>query len=204
MRHIRTFKCLGSLLLVTACVTVNVYFPAAAAEKAADRIIKEIYGVEEQDGEIEAAPPVDDQSSNTMQPGNVFAVRLLDFLVPVAYAQQPNIDISTPAIRKLKASMTQRHNRLKPFYNNGAVGMDNNGLIKMRDPKAVSIKQRNTVKQLISAENRDRNALYKEIAKANGHPEWENDIRGTFARRWIANAPAKWYFQDTRGGWTPN
>ncbi len=28
--------------LLTACVTINIYFPAAAAEKAADTIIKEI------------------------------------------------------------------------------------------------------------------------------------------------------------------
>lgn len=29
--------------LLSACVTINIYFPAAAAEKAADRIIDEIY-----------------------------------------------------------------------------------------------------------------------------------------------------------------
>ena len=31
-------------VLVVACVTINVYFPAAAAEKAADRIIEEVWG----------------------------------------------------------------------------------------------------------------------------------------------------------------
>ena len=31
-----------SALLLTACVTINIYFPAAAAEKAADEIIKDI------------------------------------------------------------------------------------------------------------------------------------------------------------------
>jgi hypothetical protein len=28
---------------VTACVTINIYFPAAAAEKVADRIIDDVY-----------------------------------------------------------------------------------------------------------------------------------------------------------------
>lgn len=28
---------------LTGCVTINIYFPAAAAEKAADRIIEEVY-----------------------------------------------------------------------------------------------------------------------------------------------------------------
>ena len=97
--------------------------------------------------------------------------------------------------------MTQRHNQLQPFYDNGAIGMDSKGLITLRDPKAVSIKDRNTVNQLVAAENQDRNALYAEIASANGHPEWESDIRNTFARRWIANAPGGWFFQDTSGSW---
>ena len=30
-------------VLLSACVTINIYFPAAAAEKSADRIIEEVY-----------------------------------------------------------------------------------------------------------------------------------------------------------------
>jgi hypothetical protein len=32
-----------SALALGACVTINIYFPAAAAERAADRIIDEVY-----------------------------------------------------------------------------------------------------------------------------------------------------------------
>jgi len=31
------------LLVLSACVTINIYFPAAAAEKAADKIIEEVW-----------------------------------------------------------------------------------------------------------------------------------------------------------------
>ncbi len=31
------------MLLLTACVTINIYFPAAAAEKAADKIIDDVW-----------------------------------------------------------------------------------------------------------------------------------------------------------------
>ena len=34
-------------LTATACVTINIYFPAAAAEKAADRIIDEVWQMRE-------------------------------------------------------------------------------------------------------------------------------------------------------------
>ncbi len=32
-----------AMLLAAGCVTINIYFPAAAAEKAADRIIDEVW-----------------------------------------------------------------------------------------------------------------------------------------------------------------
>jgi len=34
---------LPSALLLPACVTINIYFPAAAAEKAADKIIDDVW-----------------------------------------------------------------------------------------------------------------------------------------------------------------
>ena len=54
---------------------------------------------------------------------------------------------------------------------------------------------------LVADENRDRSELYKEIARANGHPEWEAEIRKTFAQRWIVNAPGVWWYQDAGGSW---
>ena len=47
---------LAGLVVLTACVTINVYFPAAAAEKAADAIIEEIWGTETADEEQDDAP----------------------------------------------------------------------------------------------------------------------------------------------------
>ena len=41
-------------LAASACVTINIYFPAAAAEKAADRIIDEVWQLREGAGEVPA------------------------------------------------------------------------------------------------------------------------------------------------------
>ncbi len=38
---------------LSACVTINIYFPAAAAEKAADKIIEEVWQTQKDD---KAAP----------------------------------------------------------------------------------------------------------------------------------------------------
>ena len=96
--------------------------------------------------------------------------------------------------------MKARHDQLQPFYQSGAVGLTQDGLIALRDGKAVPLKDRNTINGLIAAENQDRNALYAEIARANGHPEWQQDIQDTFARRWISNAAKGWWYQQN-GSW---
>jgi hypothetical protein len=36
---------MGSLLTLSACVTINIYFPAAEAEKAADKIIDDVWQI---------------------------------------------------------------------------------------------------------------------------------------------------------------
>ena len=202
-------------LFLAACVTVNVYFPAAAAEKAVDKFVKEVYGETVEDQPEADQPEADQQEqkqdeedseespSSYLQPAHSaesnLVMNLVNFVIPVAVAAQPNIDISTPATNKLKASMTARHQQLVPFYSSGAVGMTGNALLVVRDAKSVPLKQRNAVKQIVAEENRDRNQLYKEIAVANKHPEWEGEIRNLFARRWIANAPGGWWYDN--GGW---
>lgn len=184
-------------LFLAACVNVHVYFPVAAAENAADRFVRDVYGQER-------APQPEtpsDASQSGMQSQTPLFVTVLNWMVTPAQAQQPDINISTPGINQLRNAMSARHEQLEPFYESGAVGMDNNGLIILRDESAVPLKDRNTVRRLVADENRDRDTLYREIARANNHPEWEPDIRRIFASRWVANAPAGWWFRDPQGRW---
>jgi hypothetical protein len=115
---------------------------------------------------------------------------------------QGNLEINTPAITALKSAMQQRHGQLAPFYASGAVGVARDGTIQVRDANAVPLAQRQQVSGLVSAENNDRAALYREIARANGHPEWEADVRNTFAQRWTDKAQSGWYVQNASGQWT--
>ena len=126
---------------------------------------------------------------------------LLLLLAGSAFAQA-NLEINTPAVAALQASMQKRHAELAPFYGNGAVGLTRDGFVALRDANAVPLARRQQVNGLVAAENQDRSALYREIARANGKPEWENDIRTTFAQRWIDKAQGGWYFQNNAGAWT--
>ncbi len=196
MKIIRIPVAMTLLLFVAACVTINVYFPAEAAQKAADRIIQDVYG--EQPGET--AAPVEPQSRLQYNETSFSGDVLLDWFISPAHANA-DISVNTPAIQQLKASMEKRHRQLAPYYTSGAIGMTRDGEVTLRDQKVVPLKDRNAVKSLLSKENDDRSALYREIASANGHPEWEPEIRNTFAKRWVSNAPAGWWYMNTQGAW---
>jgi uncharacterized protein YdbL (DUF1318 family) len=111
-----------------------------------------------------------------------------------------DLEVNTPAISAIKASMQKRHNQLSPFYASGAIGLTQDGLIAVKDASAVPLKDRGGLSGLVSAENADRAKLYKEIATGNDHPEWQGDVQNTFAARWIDKAQSGWFYQNA-GAW---
>jgi uncharacterized protein len=200
MRRVLPFKLMLAVLLA-ACVTVNVYFPAAAAQQAADQIIDTVT----QGGSKPQSTTPPQGFNPREQPGILLVAvgRVLEMLVPAAHAQaNANLDISTPEIRAVTQSMQGRFGQLEKYFAAGALGLTADGLIAERDTSSVALAERAVVKRLVAEDNRDRATLYAEIAKANGHPEWESDIRQTFARRWVERgAQPGWYYQDSGGAW---
>jgi uncharacterized protein YdbL (DUF1318 family) len=181
-------------LVISACVTVNIYFPAAAVERAAEQIVKETWGGP---GEPVKAPPKP-QSYNRLAPMRAVSVKF----VSEAHAQEADINVSNPAIRALKDAIKQRSGAIKPFMDRGNIGIGQEGLLTIRSTDGLSLKERADVQQLVEAENRDRETLYVEIAKANGIPK-ENvpRIKNIFAKSWIEQAQTGWWIQDSQGNW---
>ena len=202
MQVLRFSSTLASLVLLAACVTVNIYFPAAQAQEAADRIVGDILGDQPgDDSRQESDSKSDGESSIDESLSRSLANRVVDFFVPTAQAGQPDFSVNTPEIRSLEASMKNRHQSLAPHYASGAIGFTRDALVGVRDLGVVPLKQRAKVRKLVDAENRDRNRLYRAIAKANGHPEWEKDVRAVFARTWVRKAQGGWWHQDSGGQW---
>jgi uncharacterized protein YdbL (DUF1318 family) len=180
----------GVLLVLSACVTINVYFPAAEAEQAAREFVDQVIG---KDGEKSQTPAPEEKPPS---------LGLLGLLISDAHAQSADINLKTPAIQAIQQRMAERFQaQLAPAFDAGALGFGSDGLIVLRDATKVGLRERATLNQALAEDNRDRNALYREIAVANGHPEWEAQIRETFARQWIAGARAGWWYQDAQGGW---
>lgn len=207
MRRVLPLKIALVSLLIAACVTINVYFPAAAADKAADQFINDVTKGTTGGG---TTPPPQSYFVAPAERTEYVAVlvdsvgRALDALVPAANAQDAEaaLNVSSPAVTRIKQSMAARFGDLEKFFASGAVGLTKDGMIDVRDINAVALPDRATVKRLVAEDNADRGQLYAEIAKASNHPEWESDIKKSFARRWVATgAKSGWYYQGDDGSW---
>ncbi|KAA3639865.1 MAG: DUF1318 domain-containing protein [Proteobacteria bacterium] len=188
-------------LLVTACVTINVYFPAAEMESAAEKIVRDVLQEDNQNTE-----PVDNpQGFYNKQPKSSFlaSINPLNFIIGRAHAQpKADITLSSPAIDAITTRMKQRVNDyLRDYLNQNVVGFTNDGLVEIVNIDQLDLKQRQAVKKVVADENRDRIALYREMAIANDHPEWEDQVRQAFVKQWIAQAQSGWLYQDNSGRW---
>ena len=184
---------------LVGCVTINVYFPEAAAQKAADQFIGNVLG----EAAPSAAPAPKQPRPAPQGDGQQPSAMLLNLLVPAAHAADtPNIRIQTSATEAIRGRMHDRfQGALGDLLDSGAVGFTRDGMVAMRDAAKVPLSQRAQANATVADENRDRAALYREIANANNHPEWEPQIRATFAKSWIEKARAGWYYQDASGAW---
>jgi uncharacterized protein YdbL (DUF1318 family) len=190
-KRTRTLVAAGVLAVsAAACITVNVYFPAPEVRRAAEEIVEETWG---------GGSAVGDPASTPAEPRS-----WLDLLGPArAFAQGANVDVSTPAIVKLKSSIAARAPKLKPFLAAGSVGIGRDGLLVVRSTDGVPLKDQATLRQLVDAENRDRLALYREIAKANDFGDDRvPEIQRIFAKTWIEKAEKGWWVQNDAGAWS--
>ncbi len=201
----------AATVLLSACVTINVYFPAAEAKEAAKQFVEKVINdadkVEIKDDTKEA--PTEPAASGGMAAlGTRLQSSLAGFdpwvLVGVGSAQAqsaPDITIKTPAIQAIQARMEARFSSdLRAGFDSGALGFTADGMITLRDASKVALKDRVGLTSAVADDNRDRKAVYHEVAVANGHPEWEAQIRGVFAKQWISSARSGWWYQ-TGGAW---
>jgi uncharacterized protein len=188
------------VLMLTACVTINIYFPAAAAEKVADEIIKDIQNNAPQ--KPQQKPELEPKSERSDLQTSFYKVidQAVSLAISPAQAAEADLSIDSAEIRQLRASMEKRFSALQGFYAAGGIGIKADGFLAVRDTASVSLKDRNQVNKLVAGENADRQALYQAIANANGHPEWVTQIKSTFATRWISNAQSGWWYQSS-GVW---
>ncbi len=181
------FAILICLTVVIACVTVNIYFPAAEIQRAAEEIVEE------------ARPEQQEKEGGSLKPiRHRWLATMLRILRPGIAFAQVDINISTPAIRNLRASLTSRFGSLKGFYSRGSLGENKRGYVEIRDESGLGLKEKGDLRRLAGAENADRKALYLEILRANNlDTQFLSEVEKIFANNWKSKAvPGSWIQSD--------
>ncbi|NDV27871.1 DUF1318 domain-containing protein [Desulfovibrio sp. JC010] len=183
---------LFSLLSFVACVTVNIYFPAAKVERAAEDIVEDVYGTdaEQQDNK-------DDQSA---------LETFLALIAPqAAHAQVSKAEIdkkSNSAIRGLKKAIGADHKKLVPYYRAGNIGITKDGYLQIISKDGLNIKDTAALRRLVAQDNDIRDQLYTEVAASMNIPGSEIEkVKAIFAEEWQERAPSGWFIQSKSGKW---
>jgi uncharacterized protein YdbL (DUF1318 family) len=163
----------SAILLIGACVTINIYFPAEKVESVAGEIVEDIRGPQPE------KPPALDNKDRS----------LFAFLVSTAWAEEVTT-VSNPAIRELKNRMKNRYPQLKPWFANGVLKEGGDGYVVIAQTDSLSVRDKGTVRNLVGAENNDRKSLYLEVAKALNIDAGQVDrVAGIFAKEWQKSVP---------------
>lgn len=195
-RRTRTTAVAGALLVASACLTVNIYFPAAEVRDAAEQIVEETWG----DGAL-ADEPMPEPTSSV----GTWALGAMAALVSPspAYAADADLDLTNAAIRALRESIKKRALTLKPHLTSERVGLVWDGTLAVRNTDGLGLREQAELRRLVEAENRDRASLYREIALANDLGEENIDsIRRIFADEWLEKADRGWWVRDKNGEWS--
>ncbi len=180
------------IVTLAACVTVNIYFPAAAIQEAADEIVSEVRGTQGK----EEAPQKSDKQGFILEKLRFFSMG------PKEANAQINIDITTPAIRNLRQALKDNFPSLKPFFDKGALGENNMGLVETRDVANLNLKEKADLKRVSDLENKNRMSLYNEIVKANKLVgDSVPKVQQIFAKSWRDAAYPGWWVEKDNGQW---
>ena len=177
---------------LVACLTVNVYFyPSEEVDQTARKIIEDIRGTVMPENDLEETPKEEGAGSQGWH------------LTGVAHAADKETTVSSPAIDSIKEKIKQRFDDLKPYFNAGAIGEANDGLVAIRDASVLPMKDRANLNRIVNEENADRKALYEEVAKELGVEDKDlPKVRRSFADKWQAFAGTGWWVQDVAGNWS--
>lgn len=166
---IRFSKALSAAVVAAliGCVVVpdtfeaRIYIDIRHIQEQADKLLDYVEGKSETLPEF-TPPPADQNSRMSFAPTHFAGL----FTTGIAYAAELNE--SSPLVQQIADSMKSRFADLESVKRSGAVGENNRGFVEVVDAsKFSSPDQENEVQRLVAAENEDRRALYKEVARLN-------------------------------------
>ncbi len=127
----------------------------------------------------------------------------IDFLMPMKTVDAAEIKDTSPRVKQIAQAMKGRYGDVAAAKQSGAIGENNRGFLELVDAAALPNEEaKNSTQRLIAAENDDRKALYKEVARINSEQNLTvSTVEAVYAQKRLERAkPGEKFELPTAGG----
>jgi len=189
------------------CLTLNVNMtlPEAAVQRATDDYVRDLYRAKEKGktSAPETAPSPGAAAGSAAKTSLLSPLDSIDLIAHAHAGDDVTVKLGGKAVEQIKERQIARMDELNAQKSAGLIGENNEGKLAFRTPeKTPKIDVMKKVQKLVADENADRDALYKEVLKANNADKSKlADIQKSFARSFQVHSPAGTWIQDMDSNW---
>lgn len=119
------------------------------------------------------------------------------FFLSVSFAQHKFIEMNPPKNKPYMKSQVERMDLIKAHKLTGVLGETETAMLAIHDTKGLNPRQIKRANELMEAENKDRKAIFAEIARFNKLNEKEKEllIRSAYEAYRNTDAKGTYYFE---------
>ena len=166
MKRVAMALGLSLLILVAGCVIrtehtidAHITLDIRHVEEQAEDVLDFIEGKSDVLPGLGDAPAAD--TSSVLQRG-------LRFFSPIQPVYAEGLKTASPRVSEIAVKLRERNSQIVVLKQKGCLGENNRGYVELRDCDGFKEGEaRNAAQKLLADENKDRKALYKEIARLN-------------------------------------
>lgn len=153
---------LGCVIRTEHTITAEITLNIRQIQEQADDILDFIDGESDELPGMEGIDNTSDASSSDWQ-------HILQQLSPMQTAYAAEIkETTSPLIKEIASKLRARNDALLALKKKGCIGETNRGYVELRDcAEQADAEKKNAAQQVLAEENKDRKALYREIARIN-------------------------------------
>ena len=175
---------LAAVLFIVGCIvipdTIHITIDIRHVEQQADNFLDYV------EGKTDLLPGEDETNNEDAATVDTsWLQRGLEFFAPVNVAYAAELNESSSRVTQIANSMKKRNAQVVALKKQGSIGENNRGFLELVRPEALAgDEEKNKVQAVVAAENADRKALYKELARLNKDQSLDvTTIEGVYAKK---------------------
>jgi len=182
------FLAIGCVITTKHTIDAHITLDIRHIEKQADNVLDFI------EGKTDTLPATPEGAAG---PSSLLH-GVLDAVSPIrmAYAAESKMKEDSAGIKEYAEKMRARQPDIAKWKEKGVICEDNRGYLSLREGSVSDPKEKNEVQKLIAAENDDRKAMYRQIARESASAEVTlTSVENVYAQRRLERAKSGEIYQ---------